>query len=193
MIDVDGVILTPRPGGWAVDLERDLGISSETLQAHFFKPHWNDVVLGRAGLHERLAPVLAEHAPHLTSRRLAAYWFEKDARQNAPLLVDLATLRGQGVALHLATIQEPERAAYLWNALGFRHRFDALHYSADIGARKIDAAFYAAVEARTGLSGADVILVDDTPANVEAARAAGWRGVVWDGTLSLAEALAAAA
>jgi putative hydrolase of the HAD superfamily len=192
MVDVDGVVITPRPGGWAADLERDLGLSSEALQAHFFAPHWDDVVLGRAGLHERLAPVLARHAPHLTSHRLAAYWFEKDAQQNAGLLAELAELRRAGVQLHLATVQEAGRAAWLWDTLGFRHRFDALHYSGDIGAKKTDPAFYAAVEARTGLSGAEVALIDDTPANVEAARAAGWRAVLWDGTLALAEALAAA-
>jgi putative hydrolase of the HAD superfamily len=193
MVDVDGVVIMPPPGGWAADLEHDLGIAPETLQAQFFRPHWDDVVLGRAGLHERLAPVLAEHAPHLSSQQLAAYWFEKDARQNTALLADLAALRRQGVQLHLVTVQEPERAAYLWHTLGFRHRFDALHYSGDIGARKTDLAFYAAVEARTGLSGAQVILIDDTADNIEAARAAGWGGVVWDGTHSLAEALAAAA
>jgi putative hydrolase of the HAD superfamily len=55
MVDVDGVVITPRPGGWAATLERDLGLSSEILQAEFFRPHWDDVALGRADLHDRLA------------------------------------------------------------------------------------------------------------------------------------------
>ena len=112
LVDVDGVIITPRPGGWAVDLERDLGLSSATLQQHFFVPHWEDISLGRAALHDRLPAVLAEHAPHLTSQQLAVYWFEHDAQLNHPLLADLAVLRATGVQLHLATIQEHERAAY---------------------------------------------------------------------------------
>src|SRR5438045_4133910 len=100
MVDVDGVIITPRPGGWAVDLARALGVSGAVLQARFFQPHWNDIVLGRAGLHERLGAVLAEHAPHLTSHQLADYWFARDAQLNEPLLAELAALRAGGVAIH---------------------------------------------------------------------------------------------
>ena len=192
MVDVDGVIIVPCPGGWAVDLVADLGITREVLQTHFFKPHWNDVVLGRAALHERLGPVLAEHAPHLTSHQLTTYWFEKDAQLDKALLSDLATLRATGVQLHLATIQEHERAAYLWSTLGLRDHFDAMHYAAEIGWKKTDPEFYAVVEARTGFSGTDLLLLDDTASNVEAARAAGWRGALWDQTERLAEVLAAA-
>ncbi len=192
MVDVDGVVILPRAGGWAVGLETDLGISSATLQTHFFKPHWNDVVLGRATLHERLGPVLAKHAPHLTSHQLAAYWFAKDAELDRALLADLATLRATGVQLHLATIQEHERAGYLWTTLGLRDRFDAMHYAADIGWKKTDPEFYAAVEARTGFAGRDLLLLDDTAANVETARGAGWMGAVWDGTRALSAVLATA-
>ncbi|WP_293906200.1 HAD-IA family hydrolase [Phenylobacterium sp.] len=192
MVDVDGVVIVPPPGGWAANLERDLGLASATLQAHFFKPHWNDIVLGRAELHHRLDPVLAQHAPHLTSQQLAAYWFEHDAQFDPALLADLAVLRATGVQLHLATIQEHLRAAYLWDRLRFRDRFDAMHYAADLGCKKSDAAFYAAVEARTGFAPAEHLLLDDSLANVEAARAAGWRGAVWDGTRSLGQALAGA-
>jgi putative hydrolase of the HAD superfamily len=189
MVDVDGVVVVPRPGGWAADMECDLGLSVATLQAHFFKPHWDDVANGRATLHDRLAPVLAEHAPHLTSQALVAYWFAKDAQLDQALLADLADLRAGGVQLHLATVQEHERAAYLWDALRLRDRFDAIHYSAALGCGKPDPAFFAAVEARTGLGPADLMLVDDKANNVEAARAAGWGGVLWDGTRRLAEVL----
>ena len=190
MVDVDGVVIVPRASGWAADLEADLAISAATLQTHFFKSHWNDVVLGRATLHERLSPILAEHAPHLTSHQLVAYWFEKDAQLDETLLADLAALRATGVQLHLATIQEHERAAYLWNTRGLRDHFDAMHYAADIGWKKTDPEFYAAVETRTGFSRSDLVLLDDAASNIEAARAAGWRGAFWDGTSRLAEVLA---
>jgi len=189
MVDVDGVIITPRPGGWAVDLERDLGISAAVLQAQFFQPHWEDISLGRAALHDRLGPVLAEHAPHLTSPALAAYWFDKDAQLNEPLLADLAALRAAGVQLHLATIQEHERASYLWNTLRLRERFDAMHYAADLGLKKSDPAFYPAVEARAGFAAHELALLDDTLANIEVARAAGWGGLHWTGERPLAELL----
>jgi putative hydrolase of the HAD superfamily len=192
MLDVDGVLITPRPGGWAADLERDLGLSRAALAEHFFAVHWDDVVMGRAGLHERLAPVLASIAPQLTSERLAAYWFEKDAILDHRLLDDLAAVRERGIALHLATVQEHLRADHIWTALGFRERFDAMHYAADLGCGKPDPAFFAKVAARTGLAPAEMLLIDDKAENVEAARTAGWRGALWDGTERLAQVLARA-
>ena len=192
MVDVDGVVVRASVGEWAANMEADLGFSRQAFQQCFFTPHWNDVVLGRARLHERLGSVLAEHAPHLTSQQVAAYWFERDAQLDMSLLADLATLRATGIQLHLATIQEHERAAYLWNTLGLRDRFDAMHYAADIGWKKTDPEFYAAVEARTGFAGRDLLLLDDTAANVETARGAGWMGAVWDGTRALSAVLATA-
>ena len=193
MLDVDGVLIKPRPGGWAVDMEADLGLSRAVLAEHFFAVHWDDVVMGRAGLHERLAPVLARIAPHLTSEQLAAYWFEKDAILDQQLLDDLASIRAGGVALHLATLQEHLRADYIWTTLGFRDRFDAMHYAAALGCGKPDPAFFAKVGERTGLAPAEMLLIDDRPENVEAARAAGWGAVQWDGTERLAAVLARAA
>lgn len=179
MVDVDGVVVVPRPGGWGADLERDLGLPGAVLQEHFFRPHWTEVVMGRAGLHERLAPVLAEHAPHLTSEALCAYWFERDAQLDYDLLAQLAELRGAGLAVHLATVQEHLRAAHLWTALGLSQRFDGLHYSADYGCGKPQAAFFDAVVARTGFRPGELLLLDDRLENVGAARAAGWGGALW--------------
>ena len=189
MLDVDGVLIKPRPGGWAADLEGDLGISRAALAEHFFAVHWDDVVMGRAGLYERLAPVLAKIAPHLTSQRLAAYWFEKDAVLDQRLLDDLAELRARGLALHLATVQEHLRADYIWSSLGFRERFDAMHYAADLGCGKPDPAFFAKVAERTGFAPAEMLLIDDKAENVEAARAAGWGGLLWTGEHPLADLL----
>jgi len=189
MLDVDGVLITPRPGGWAVDLEKDLGLSRAALAEHFFAVHWDDVVMGRAGLHERLAPVLAKIAPHLTSERLAAYWFEKDAILDARLLGDLAEIRARGIALHLATVQEHLRADYIWATLGLRERFDAMHYAADLGCGKPDPAFFAKVGERAGFAAGEMLLIDDKLENVEAARAAGWGGLHWTGEGRLGDLL----
>lgn len=190
MLDVDGVLIQARPGGWTVDMEADLGLSRAALAEHFFAVHWDDLVMGRANLHERLAPVLAQIAPHLTSQKLAAYWFAKDAIVDQQLLEDLADMRASGVALHLATVQEHLRADYLWTILGFRERFDALHYAADLGCGKPDPAFFARVGERTGLAPGEMLLIDDKAENVEAAREAGWGAALWDGTERLAEVLA---
>ena len=189
MVDVDGVVVVPRLGGWAADLEADLGVSPAALAEQFFAVHWDDVVMGRAGLHERLAPVLTRIAPGVTSERLAAYWFGKDAVLDHQLLDDLAMIRARGVALHLATVQEPLRAEHLWSRLGLCEQFDAMHHSAALGCGKPDPAFFAAVQARTGFAPEEMVLIDDKRDNVEAARAAGWGGVVWTGAQRLTDLL----
>jgi putative hydrolase of the HAD superfamily len=191
MVDVDGVILRGAAGQrWDRDLQADLGVDPAALQKHFFAPHWADVLIGRAHLMDRLPDVLARIAPGVPAERLIEYWFAQDAGLDHAVLNDLAALRGQGVPLHLATDQEHRRAAYLWTELGLSARFDAMHYAADLGARKIQPEFYAAILGRTRLAPGAIGFIDDSPANIETARAAGWRGYVWTPGSSLADALA---
>ena len=193
MVDVDGVIVVhPDPEGWAVHLERDLGLSKARLQEAFFAPHFDDVVHGRAALRERLGPVLADIAPHLSCDELCAYWFREDGYLDHDLLDQLAAVRAQGYALHLATVQEHERAAYLWNEMGLKDRFDAIHYAADLGHAKPADGFYAAIEARTGFAPADLFFIDDKAANVLAAQARGWKAALWTGRERLADLMARA-
>lgn len=180
MVDVDGVVVNhPHPEGWAVDLRAACGISREELQACFFRPHWDDVVHGRAPLRARLADALAQAAPHVSADRLIAYWFANDAHVDHDLLAQLGEVRRQGLQVHLATVQEHERAAYLWDVLSFRDHCDGMHYAADLGCSKPAPEFFAAVEARSGFSPEEILFIDDKPDNVEAARQRGWNAAVW--------------
>ncbi len=193
MLDVDDVVIIhPEPTGWSVNLERDLGLSAPLLQQAFFALHWDDIIHGRASLRERLAPVLAEIAPGLSCDVFIDYWFANDAHLNQPLLAEVALIRAQGLPVHLATVQEHERARYLWDTLDFRSRFDGLHYAADLGAAKPHADFYARIEQRTGLAPADIFFADDKQDNVDAALARGWQAVLWTGHARLSDLLSAA-
>lgn len=190
MVDVDGVVVhAPDGRRWDADLEADLGIAPAALQELLFRSHFDAVSLGRADLLEVLAAVLPKIAPHVTPKAFVDYWFEKDSRLDHVLLDDLAAVRAQGMRLHLATVQEHHRARYLWETLGLKDRFDAMHYAAALGCAKPDPAFWAAVQDRTGFAPADLLLIDDSPLNIEAARRAGWRAELWDGTRRLAEVL----
>ena len=96
MVDVDGVLVCGRPSDgrpWASTIEGDLGISAADLKREFFIPHWNEVVIGRSGLADRLKPALAKIAPHLSYDELIAYWFENDARINTDLLEEIGQQR----------------------------------------------------------------------------------------------------
>lgn len=193
MIDVDGVIVVhPHPNGWSANLERDLGLSASQLDEEFFKPHFGDIIRGRAKLHDRLGLVLAEIAPNISSTALARYWFEQDSFLNHDLLNQLAEIRQRGIELHLATVQEHERADYLWRTLGFRDRFDAMHYAADLGCVKPSSDFYAAIEERSGFQAKDLFFIDDKIENVEAALLRGWNAAVWNGSQRLVDLLVTA-
>lgn len=192
MVDVDGVLIRhPDPAGWSVHLERDLGISFAALQQAFFAPHWADVVHGRAALRARLTPVLADIAPSVTCDALVDYWFVNDAHLDRGLLAELIALRSEEMEVHLATVQEHERAAYLWERLDLRRNFDGLHYAAALGCAKPDPDFYRAIEARTSLPPEAIFFIDDSPANVDGARACGWTAALWTGRSTLRDLLAA--
>lgn len=186
MVDVDGVVVVqPEPNGWATHLERDLGVSPAALQAAFFNPHFGDIIHGRAALRDRLGPVLTQIAPAVSCKTLIDYWFENDAHLDHGLLTQIDALRARGLKAELATVQEHERADYLWTVLGLKDHFDAIHYAADIGHAKPAADFFHAVETRGGYAPDELFFIDDKAANVEAARALGWHGALWDGSCTV--------
>lgn len=194
MLDVDGVLITGRPAdglSWSTDLERDLGISPADLQREFFRKHWDDIIVGHAGIEEGLAAALDRIAPHMDPGDLMAYWFGSDSRIEPAVLEDVASCRAAGIAVWLATNQEHRRAAYLMNELGLALYVDGILYSAELGCRKPETAFYRQAELRTGFAPGELLLVDDTPANVAAAIEAGWNAVRWTGEAPLAIVLRA--
>lgn len=182
MVDVDGVLIVhPDKRGWSANLERDIGLASSALQTAFFRQHWDDVIHGHASLRERLAPVLRDISPDVTCDALIDYWFTNDAHVNHALLAELSSIRARGIQVHLATVQEHERARYLWDDLDFRGRFDGLHYAAELGCSKPAVSFYKSIEARTGFRPQDLFFIDDNIANVEGAIASGWAAALWTG------------
>jgi len=179
MLDVDGVVVRdPEARPWTADLQAELGIDPAELASEFFDVYFDEVLLGRADLIERLDHVLPTLGA-VSSGELVAYWFTRDSTLDAQLLADLDAARSQGLQLHLATLQEHRRASFLWEQLGLCEHFDAMHYSAALGATKSDPAFYSTVEGRTGLAPGTHCLIDDRIENVEAARRAGWQAFLW--------------
>ena len=182
MVDVDGVLVNGRPEDgrhWQTSLEEDLGFTSAALHERFFVPHWENIVLGHAGLMDHLATTLEEIAPHVSPARLVSYWFERDSHLLTPLLQELSSIRATGINVYLATNQEHLRAAYLMDELGLAEHVDGIFYSARLGAKKPDVNFFVQVQAAVGLDGKELLLIDDSQQNVEAALKAGWRALHW--------------
>lgn len=182
MMDVDGVLVDGRPEDgrpWHASLEEDLGVSVHALHEHFFAPCWENIVLGRTGLMVQMETALQKIAPHVSPDKLVSYWFEKDSRLMAPLLSELSQARSTGIRVYLATNQEHLRAAYLMNTLGLAEHADANYYSARLGVKKPDTEFFARVQAAVGLHNEEMLLIDDSSENVEAALRAGWQALHW--------------
>ncbi|WLS05011.1 HAD-IA family hydrolase [Shinella oryzae] len=193
MIDVDGVLVCGRPSDgrpWASTIEEDLGVSVADLQREFFSPYWDEIVLGRAALIDHLQPVLSKIAPHLSYDDFIAYWFENDARLNTELLGELHQQRAAGKRVYLATNQEHVRAAHLVEALGLGSHCDGIYYSAALASRKPDQAFFEKAAGLSGFPPSQLLLVDDTTANIDAARSCGWNAIQWHEESSLSAALA---
>lgn len=182
MVDVDGVLVDGRPEDgrhWHTSVEEDFGFASDTFHEQFFAPYWENIVLGRTGLMEHLMTALHKIAPHVSAAEFVSYWFEKDSRLVAPLLQELSLVRSAGIRVYLATNQEHLRAAYLMEKLGLAEHVDGIFYSARLGAKKPDMEFFAKVQAAVGLCGAEMLLIDDSRQNIEAARKAGWQALHW--------------
>ena len=92
----------------------------------------------------------------------------------------IADLRSRGLRVVLATNQDDARGRYMLETLGFADRFDAVAMSYEVGARKPDPRFFDALLSLCGCDAEEVLFIDDSPANVDAARTAGIRGLVFD-------------
>jgi putative hydrolase of the HAD superfamily len=182
VLDVDGVLVDGRPEDgrhWQTSIADDLGIDTATLHEQFFVPYWEDIVLGRVGLMERLPTALRRFAPHVNPATFISYWFERDSRVVTPLLRELSSARSMGVRVYLATNQEHLRAAFLMDDLGLAQHVDGMFYSARLGVKKPDSEFFATVQSAIELRAADILLVDDSSQNTEAALNAGWKALHW--------------
>lgn len=192
MVDVDGVLVAGRPSDglpWSTSLEADLGFSPEDLHREFFIPYWHEIVIGKSELKEKLDLVLPKIAAHLSSDRLIDYWFANDAGLNLPLLNVLDRFRAQGIKIYLATNQEHLRAAFLLERLGLSKHVDGCYYSAALGFKKPDWGFFEWAATHSGFSVEELLLLDDTQANITAAKQLGWQVIEWQENTSGLKAL----
>ncbi len=192
MLDVDGVLVSGRPTDghtWTHKLYEDLGIDPDLLVQEFFAREWQDVVTGRRDLHPALALSLQRLGASVTAKELTSYWFEMDSRLMQSVLTDCRTAREWGHQIYLTTNQEHLRAQYLMNTLGLKGEVDGIVYSAEAGCQKPFPAFFSYAADITGREPSEMLLVDDTRANIDGARSAGWRAVHWDGNERLSDIL----
>ncbi len=195
VLDCDGVVVRGHAEGgrWDKHLARDLGLDTQALQDRFFKPHWRAISLGEADMMDVLERVWPELGCAARPRDFVDYWFANDATLDADVLDQVAKWRARGGKACLGTVQEHNRARYLWDTLALSRHFDAIHYSAALGAWKPEPAFYERLHAKLPATApGDVIFLDDVQRNVDAANAFGWRATQFRDAEDLRAALATA-
>ncbi len=178
VLDCDGVVVLGHPEGgrWDRHLERDLGLRIELLQERFFRAHFAGIVTGETDLFEVLERVWPELGCAATPREFVDYWLRNDSRLDPQVLAMVDRWRSGGGKAFLATVQEHNRARFLWDGLKLREHFDGMLYSADLGARKPHAEFFERALARLPVSSpGEILFLDDFAKNVEAARTQGWQ------------------
>ena len=176
VLDVDGVLV--RSGVFAQVLEREHGLGLAAT-AGFFQGPFVDCLLGRADLKQAIEPFLREWRWAGSVEDCIRVWFEADSALNTEILALIAALRGAGIPSYVASTQEPLRAAYLEDVLGFRELFDDRFFSCRVGVMKPDPAFFEHVTASLGVAGKDLLFIDDLEHIVQGARQCGWNAELY--------------
>ncbi|MEL7132487.1 MAG: HAD-IA family hydrolase [Pseudomonadota bacterium] len=174
--DFDGVLNANMIDGrfvWADGLQKDWGIDRDALAAHIFSPaQAQQIMRGQLDLADALQAFLDQAGHDIDSDTFLAYWFARDARPDA---IVMAELERPGLRHVIGTNNEQRRAQFIEQEMGFGDLVDHIFASGRIGHAKPDGAFFAHIEAWSGATATDHVLIDDTARNVEAAHERGWQ------------------
>lgn len=156
--------LAPGSLSAACDFPGDPGIGAMTEAG--VRSHWQD----RLGLTDDEADEL-----------MADHWRWYVGTLDQPLYDWFAGVRGRGLLAGILSNSGPgaREAERVW---GFEEITDDIVYSHEVGLGKPDPAIYELTASRLGVRPAEIVFLDDVPANVDAARAAGWHAVLHEDT-----------
>jgi FMN phosphatase YigB (HAD superfamily) len=92
-----------------------------------------------------------------------------------PMIVLHGQVRRAGIPTYIFSNTNELAVAHIRRTFPFFSDFDGYIFSFEAGAMKPDEAIYVALEKRTGLSGRQILYIDDRFENVEAATKRGWQ------------------
>lgn len=175
--DFDGVLNRNIVDGrfvWSDTLEEDLGIPVKSFQEGIFNSTFLDVISGKIDLKIHLQTWLSEQNHDLSAEDVLRYWFAKDDLADPVTCGFVERLRPTGICQVIATNNEHHRVSYIEHVSGFADRMDRIFSSGRIGCAKPNAAFFNHVSTSLGFLPEEHLLIDDSAANIDAARSLGW-------------------
>ncbi len=176
IFDADGVLVFPDR--FAEHLTREHQITRDATQA-FWQGKFHDCITGKADLKAVLPPYLEEWGWQGSAEEFMQLWFSVEDAVDVRVLERVKALRSAGFVCCLASNQEPHRAEYMREAMGFSAHFDHLFFSGVLGIKKPEAGFYEAIETALGLSGEQIAFWDDSPKHIDTAKQRGWQAELY--------------
>lgn len=186
-VDVDGVLV--HPWRFRESLAREHDITPE-MTAPFFSGPFVACTLGQADLEAVLPPFLERWGWRGPTLSFIDAWLTTEHAPVEEVLEIAQQLRDSGRQCFVTSTQEPHRAGYLLGAMGFEALFDGAFFSCDLGVSKPDPEFFSKVADSIQQSPHELLLVDDAPVDVDAARNAGWHSVLFTSPMQLRDSLA---
>lgn len=171
LFDADGVVQRPPPR-WRDALGAMCGREDEAeafLTSVFAAER--PCLDGSRDFRSALAGVLTEWQSSVGVDEALKLWTHIETDQE--ILSVVRSVRATDVIVALATNQQPYRAAFMTEDLGYGEHFDHLLYSCELGCAKPGAEYFQAALERVSVAAADTLFLDDHQINVEAARACG--------------------
>ncbi len=182
LFDADGV-LQHATTHWQPALQSVLQLEDE-LQAHAVVDDIlaaeTEVLHITTGFVERLEAVLAKWKRSTHLAETLAVLHAIDIQHD--VMATVQALRRSGIRCHIGSNQQSLRATHMSEGLNYKSLFDTEFYSCFIGAAKPHAAFFDKVVAQLGCDAGEVLFLDDRPENVEGAKQAGLKAMLFFGT-----------
>ncbi len=175
--DFDGVINRNIVDGrflWTETFEEDHGVSLAHFRSFIFSEEFQRVLRGEKDLRQHVDEWIESTGYEGSAEDILEYWFKKDARPDGHVVEIIEELKRDGRRCVIATNNEPYRTAFIENEMGFGNIVDAVYASGHMGFLKPEAAFFDTVAQSLDADGSRLLLIDDSPLNVESAEALGW-------------------
>lgn len=179
IFDVGGVLLDWNPGRILEGYYADPGERAAMKELIFYHADWLELdrgVLSESMLLERIGERAGRSVPELANLFEVIRDSLQPKRDSVALLAGLAA---RGVPLYCLSNMPAGIFAYLRERFQFWTHFDGIVVSGLVKLVKPEAAIFEHLLSRYGLAAEDSVFSDDLPANVEAAKALGLHGVVF--------------
>jgi epoxide hydrolase-like predicted phosphatase len=185
-----GGVLTPPPARAFEDYARELGIPDRALAGYFIGGEMMarlevGAISGREFFRHVCVDAEQRYGRRIDIRRLAAA--AKSAETLEPAMITF--VRELSARMPVALLTNNVSSA-TWRETFPFELFTVVVDSSEVGVRKPEPEIYRALIQRLGLEPAEILFVDDLPANVAGAEAVGLDGVLFTGLDALLRELA---